>query len=235
VRGPRADKRLLLAFVVALVSVSCGEVGGAPGTADPEEIPGALTTASPAGGTTVGEAVAQVKLRSVDDSGIEGTAVFREVGDLGVQVDLEVSGLPKAGANYYAQVHKGECADARTGGDDGEQAHRNEDHGHEHGGTGPAIALVHLDRLLSELHEEGEYAHGGHEDSSPAPDELPGNVDEPIGVTSSVDGTGNTSTLLGGLEPEHLSSGSPKYLDLHAANAKHAPTLACGNLGEAQR
>ena len=232
-RGPRADKRLLFAFVVALVSVACEEVGGAPGTADPEGTPEAPTTASPAGGTTVGEAVAQVKLRSVDDSGIEGTAVFREVGDLGVQVDLEVSGLPKAGTNYYAQVHKGECADARTGGD-GDQEHRDEDHGHEHGGTGPAIALVRLDRLLSEPHEEGEYAHGGHdEDASPAPDELPGNFDEPIGVTSSVDGTGNTSTLLRDLEPEHLSSGSPKYLDLHAANVKHAPTLACGNLGEA--
>jgi hypothetical protein len=74
-----------------------------------------------AGGTPVGGAFARAELGSVGGSGVSGDAVFKEVGSLGVQVELEISGLPAPGNSeepkpYFAQVHRGSCSEAPRGG-----------------------------------------------------------------------------------------------------------------------
>jgi hypothetical protein len=183
------------------------------------------------GGGTVGEPIAQAELRPVDDSGVSGTAVFKEVSNLGVQVDLELSGLsapedyeePKP---YFAQVHEGSCAVVPRG---GSQEHGDDHPEHEHGAQGPSLALVRLGALLAKAGEHADHS----EYHAPPADELPGNIDAPIGVVSSADGTAFTTTLLEGVEPDQLSSGSPKYMDLrdpsHGA-PEDWPALACADL-----
>jgi hypothetical protein len=59
---------------------------------------------------------------------------------------------------------------------------------------------------------------------------VPGNVDSPISVISSSDGTTFVTTLLEGVTLEEVFSGELRYLDLHAANSKGSPTLACADL-----
>ena len=191
----------------------------------------AANTTSPAGGTTVGEVVAEAELKPVGKVGVRGTAVFKKVGDLGVQLGLEAANLPKPGAAYYAQIHEGECPNGQ-----GEQSvdgrELGEDHGHEqeHGGMSLPVAMVRLDRLLANVSEE--YAHSGHEHAPAA--ELPGKIDSPISVVSSADATGSVTTLLEGVTPKQIFSGKPKYLDLHAMNSEDAPLLACTDLSMAK-
>src|SRR5829696_7382977 len=138
---PKTTKLLMMIFLLTMaffcaLLAGCAETGdktrgnpsakerGAGGAS-------ATTTGSPAGepttsGTKVGEAFARAELRPVGDSGVSGEAVFKEVGSLGVQVELEVSGLPASVSEdteepYFAQVHGGSCTEAPKGG------------GHEHG------------------------------------------------------------------------------------------------------
>jgi hypothetical protein len=118
-----------------------------------------------------------MELQPAGDSGTNGTATFQVVGNLGVEAELEVEGLPEPGATYYAHLHEGECAGvpARHG------DHRHEE-AREHGGAGPTLALVRSERLLV-WGSVPEYAHGGHEHGHEheAPDEdLPGNLEVPI-------------------------------------------------------
>lgn len=185
-------------------------------------------TTSSAGGTPVGEAFAEAELRPVGDSGVSGAVVFKQVGSLGVQVELSASGLPDPGEVYVAQVHRGSCSEVQKGAD---QEHE-EDHGgeHLHGGGGPALALVRLERFLPGGREE--YAHHT-EYEEPAADELPGNIDSPLSMSASNDGTGAVTSLLEGVEPKQLSSGVPKYMDLRAPNEgapEKWPALACADL-----
>ena len=199
----------------------------------------ATPSAASAGGAAVGEAFAEAELEPVGDSGVSGTAVFKEVGSLGVQVELEVSGLPAPGNSdepkpYFAQVHGGSCSEVPRG--DGQQPE--DDHGddhrghdHEHGGGGPSLALVHLDRFLGAAPEYAD--HGEYED--PPADGLPGNIDAPLSLAASADGTAAVTTLLEGVEPEELTSGGPKYVDVrdpsHDLPPDDWPALACANLG----
>ena len=198
-----------------------------------EPQPASEPTTASAGGTTVGEAFAEAELRPVGDSGVSGTAVFKQVGTLGVQVELSASGLPDPGEPYFAQVHEGSCADAPKGADqEHEEPHGDDHHGHEHGGGSPALALVRLDRFLPGGREE--YAdHPEYED--PPANELPGNIDTPLSVGASHDGTGSITSLLEGVKPEQLSSGGPKYIDLRAPSQEAPdkwPLLACADLGD---
>lgn len=207
---------LLGVAVLSLVLSACVELGEAPsGAADSRKTSSATTAAPSAGGTTVIEGAAEVELRPVGDSGASGTVDFDKVDTLGVQVELQVSGLPETpGSGYYAQVHEGECVD-NTG-----------ENTHEHGAVGYPFALVRLDELVSET---SEYAHGGHDGTRPS-DELPGKIDQPITVVGSVDGTASVTSLLEGVSLERIFSGEPKYLDLHATNSEDAPILACADL-----
>jgi hypothetical protein len=185
----------------------------------------AQSSASSGGGVAVGKAIAEAELKPVGDSGVSGNVVFKEVGSLGVQVEIEVSGLPTKDpdAAYYAQVHEGSCSDERT----------EDKHEEEHSATsfGPALALVRFDRLLAKT--PGLEAHGGHEPGIP---EVPsGSIEQPIGISASAGGSASVTSLLEGVAPERLTSGGPEYIHLHAAGSEDAPAeeLACGDLAGA--
>jgi hypothetical protein len=219
-----------LLIVVGLFCVllcGCGAVGGAPERAEPDEDSGAPTTAasSPEGGTTVGAAVAEAYIKPVGDPGTRGKAIFKKVGNLGVQVELEVSGLPTKDpdAAYYAQLHEGSCSDERT-----EDEHEEE---HSASAFGPTLALVRFDHPLAKA--PGLEAHGGHEPG--LPEVPPGSLEQPISFGASADGSASVATLLEGVAPERLASGGPEYIHLHAAGSEDAPEkeLACGDVIEA--
>jgi hypothetical protein len=209
-----------------------GDVGvEGPKASSPPASKPTTPSANSDGGTTVGDAFAEAELRPVGDSGVTGNVVFKEVGSLGVQVELEVSGLPAPGnpeepKPYFAQVHQGSCSEVPRGGD---QKH-GEDHGHEHGGGTPSLALVRLDRFLGATPEYAD--HPAY--ASPPADELRGDLDVPFSVGASSDGTAAVTSLLEGVEPEQLSSGRPKYVDLrtpsHDLAPEHWPALACADL-----
>ncbi len=136
----------------------------------------ATPSADSAGGTPVGGAFARAELGSVGGSGVSGEAVFKEVGSLGVQVELEVSGLPapedpEEPQPYFAQVHGGSCSEVPRGGSQKPE----DDHGHDHGGGVPSLALVRLDRFFGAAPEYAD--HPEYED--PPADGLPGNIDAP--------------------------------------------------------
>jgi hypothetical protein len=211
---------LLGAAVLSLALSGCAEFGDtSSGTTESRETSGATTATPSGGGTTVGEVAAEIELKPVGDSGTSGTVIFKNIGTLGVQTELRVSGLPKPGSAYYAQIHEGECTDLGTGG------HENKE-GHEHSALGPSLALVRLDGLIAKA---AEYAHGGHDEDLPE-DELPGNIDQPITIQGSADGTASVVSLLEGVALDRIFSGEPKYLDLHAADSEDAPPLACADL-----
>jgi len=174
------------------------------------------------GGVVVGEKIAQAELEPLGDSGTSGTAVFKKVGNLGTQVELDVSGLPTEdpNANYYAQVHEGSCSDERRG----------EGHEEEYG-AGPGLALIRLDQLVAGTW--GLQAHGGHEHGIP---EVPfGSIEQPITFGASADGTSSVTSLLEGVEAKRLTSGDPEYVHLHGVGSEDATELACGDLVGASR
>ena len=243
---------LPLAVVLSCVLLAgCAEAGG---NASAKErgagAAGSGTTEPPASettmvGTEVGEAFAEAGLRPVGDSGVSGNVVFKEVGSLGVQVELEVSGLPapedpEEPKPYFAQVHEGSCSEVPKGSDqEHRKDHGDDHHGHEHGGLGPSLALVRPEPLLAKVGEQHEEDHrddhhGHAEYEDPPADELPGNIDTSISVAASSDGTAFVTSLLEGVEPEQLTSGGPKYMDLRDpsldAPAKEWPALACADL-----
>ncbi len=230
--------RLLLVLVAFAVLYGCGQASSpverqgkkaaerVDKTEAPQPTPDLTTESntSAEGGVTVGEKIAQAELKSVGDSGTSGTAVFKEVGNLGIQVGLDVLGLPTKDPNaaYYAQVHEGSCSDERRG----------EEHEEEYGaGPGPALALVRLDQLVAET--PGLEAHGGHEHGIP---EVPsGSIEQPISFGASADGTSSVTSLLEGVEAKRLTSGDPEYVHLHGVGSEDAPELACGALVGASR
>lgn len=239
-------------FVLALAIAGCGGEADAPGTAErgaEHKVEhgarrgggsGAASTADGTkdGGTAVGGAFAEAELRPVGDSVVSGTAVFKEVGSLGVQVELEVSGLPAPGnpeepKPYFAQVHEGACSEAPRGDGPGHEGDHGGDHGHDHGhgGGGPSLASVRLDRFLGATPEYADHA----EYEDPPADGLPGDVDAPLSVAAADDGTGAVASLLEGVEPGQLTAGGPKYLDLRVPSHDLAPddwpALACADLG----
>jgi hypothetical protein len=71
-----------------------------------------------AGGSTFGQEEAQgtsVQLTQSRDSGVSGTAAFEDVKG-GVEVTLEMRGLPEAGIEHINHIHAGgTCADDRAG------------------------------------------------------------------------------------------------------------------------
>jgi hypothetical protein len=231
--------RLLLVLVAFAILYGCGQAsssverqGKKAGAEHSDKTEASqptpdLTTqpnTSAEGGVTVGEEIAQAELKSVGESGTSGTAVFKEVGNLGIQVELDVLGLPTKDpdAVFYAQVHEGSCSDERRG----------EVHEEEYGaGLGPAPALVRLDQLVAKT--PGLEAHGYHEHGIP---EVPfGSIEQPISFGASADGTSSVTSLLEGVEAKRLTSGDPEYVHLHGVGSEDAPELACGDLVGASR
>jgi len=236
---------LLLVLTAFAVLYGCGQESspverqeGDVGVEEPEasSSPASKPTTTPAnsgGGTPVGDAVAKTKLRPVGDSGVSGNVVFKEAGSRFVVVELEVSGLPVPGdpeepKPYFAQVHQGSCSEVPKGSDQ----ELGEDHGndHEHGGVAPSLALVRLDRFLGATPEYADHPVY----ASPPSDELRGDLDAPLSVVASADGTAAVTPLWEGVEPEQLSSGRPKYVDVRAPShdlaSEHWPALACAEL-----
>jgi hypothetical protein len=216
--------RLLIVVALSWILLGgCGTAGGASRPAEPEEDSGDSTTASSSseGGTTVGAAIAEADLKPVGDSGTSGNAVFKVVGNLGVEAELDVSGLPTENSNatYYAQIHEGSCSDERT----------SEEEQEEHG-VSPALALVRLNRLLAKVPRL--QAHGGHDHG--IPEEPPGSIEQRISFSASADGTASVASLLESVEPKRLTSGGSEYVHLHAEGPEDAPELACGDLKAAR-
>lgn len=211
-----------------VVALACCPAAGCSMAGDPPENAGRENTSSggpskEAGGVTVGEALAKAELEPVGDSATSGTAVFREVGNLGVQVDLTASSLPAEdpSASYYAQVHEGSCSDERT-----EREHAEEAHG---ASFAPTLALLRFDRVLAKVRTLE--AHGGHEHS--VPEVPPGRIDQPIVFSASAEGTARVSSLLEGIAPERLTSGPSEYVHVHTVGSEAATDeLACGDLVE---
>ena len=232
--------RLLLAVSVLAVVHGCGQASspaerheraaGAQEAAAESATPTAEGTTAE-GTTTVGPVFAKADLEPVADSGsTRATAVFKKVGDLGVQVELAASGLPEPRAVYFSQIHEGSCARAQEPEEGGDHRHEpRSNYDHEHGGADPAVALIRLETLLAKAWEQ---ANGGHDHSAPA-DELPGNIDHPIELLSSTDGTAFATALLEGVTPEEVISGEPKYIDLHPSGSGDSRTLACADLSDA--
>ncbi len=227
--------RALLAVSVLAVAYGCGQASSPAErheqAAGAQKAAAESATPSAEGTTTVGPVFAKVDLEPVGDSATRATAVFKKVGDLGVQVELAASGLPKAGADYFSQIHEGSCAGIQEQEEGGDHRHEQDgDHDHEHGGVGPAMALVRLDTLLAKGLKQ---AHSGHDHSAPAADELPGDIDYPIAFSSSTDGTAFVTTWLESVAPEEVVSGKPKYIDLHPLDSGDSRTLACADLSDA--
>jgi hypothetical protein len=183
-----AIRLLLVAVSVLAVVYGCGQASSPAErherAAGAQEAAAESATPSAEGTTTVGPVFAKVDLEPVGDSATRATAVFKEVGDLGVQVELAASGLPKPGAEYFSQIHEGSCAGVQGQEEEEEEGgdHRHEhdgDHDHQHGGVGPAVALIRLNSILAEAPEQ---ANGGHDHSAAPADELPGNIDYPLSV-----------------------------------------------------
>lgn len=232
--------RLLLVLVAFAVLYGCGQASSpverqekkagaerADKTEAPQTTPDLTTQSSTSaeGGVTVGEKITQAELKPIGDSGTRGTAVFKEVGDLGIQVELDVLGLPMKdpSAAYYAQVREGSCSDERRG-----EEHEEEEYG---AGLGPALALVRLDQLVAKT--PGLEAHGDHEHGIP---EVPfGSIEQPMSFGASADGTSSVTSLLEGVEARRLTSGGPEYVHLHGVGSEDAPELACGDLVGASR
>jgi LPXTG-motif cell wall-anchored protein len=73
----------------------------------------ALALAAGAGGQE--QQSAEVQLTQSRDSGVSGTAVLKDV-EGGVQVTLDMRGLPEAGVKHINHIHAGgTCADDRAG------------------------------------------------------------------------------------------------------------------------
>lgn len=171
-------------------------------------------------GRTVGPAIAAAKLEPVGDFSTSGTAAVKGVGPTDVQLELDVSGLPKKStdAGYYAQVHDGTCPEERSN-----EGHEQD----EHGAASPALALLRFDRLAAEA--TGLQAHGG--DEPGVPEEQPGSIEQPVTFGASPEGTISVVSLLEGVAPKRLTSGGPKYVRVRAVRPD-APSeeLACGDL-----
>lgn len=127
------------------------------------------------------------------DSVTSGTATFRER-DAGLELTLQVSGLPEPEAEYFGEIHEGDCENGQQGGEPGAEFAD---------ASRPAPVTVRFELLSA---ESTEYAHGGeaHQDAD-------------VSLVGSADGTGQTVTLLQDYRTIYeLLSGGPKYLDLHA-------------------
>jgi hypothetical protein len=80
----------------------------------------------------------KLELRPEGDSGVSGTAFFKDTPE-GVMVKLELRNLPKPNTLYLAHIHQGTCAEGDThehrgshGGEEG-YGHQHEGASHEHG------------------------------------------------------------------------------------------------------
>src|SRR5918994_515314 len=189
-------RHLLTLFVIALVAiflvVGCGAGStkeGGKSQGQQEEHPGI--------------SAAQLDLHSEGDSGVSGSASFKDSSD-GVLIKLDLRGLPRPNTNYLAHIHPGTCAkEAKEG-----HAHE-EEHG-EHPGEGEG----------QEEEEEYVFGHGEEGEISYALSQ----------VKSNSEGRGSSTTMFGQLSVDKLFSGKPKHVMVHEAGRGNPPILTCADL-----
>jgi Cu/Zn superoxide dismutase len=185
-------RHLLMLFVIVLLAiflvVGCGG-GSAQGEQEDHH----------------GISAAQLDLHPEGDSGVSGSASFKDSSD-GVLIKLDLRGLPKPNTNYLAHIHPGTCAkEAKEG-----HAHE-EEHG-EHPGEG-------------EGQEEEEYVFGHGEE---------GEISYALTqVKSNAEGRGSSTTMFGQLSVDKLFSGKPKHVMVHEAGSGNPPVLTCADLERA--
>ena len=108
------------AATILVVGLSCIFLTRCGGVA--EELP--IEQAADEGG-----AVAEIELEPANNnSGTNGTVTFTDIAD-GVEVGLDVRGLPDSGATYLSHIHPGNCGEELAGHDDHGEA--GEDHEHD--------------------------------------------------------------------------------------------------------
>jgi hypothetical protein len=149
-----------------------------------------------------GNAITEVALEPVDNSGAGGTAAFTETSQ-GVEVELSVGGLPDPGATYLSHIHPGTCAEERRERRaSGEAGHSSEGEAHE-----------------------GEAGHGDEHESEM------GEIEYPLTpVIPDTEGNGSSTTVLKHVTADELFSGDLKFVNAHASGSGNPPVLACGDL-----
>jgi hypothetical protein len=151
---------------------------------------------------------ASLALHPVGDSGVSGTATFKDLQEDGVIVKLELRGLAKPNTLYLAHIHPGSCAQE----EEEQEGQAHVEHGHEHDESGE--------------HHEGEG--DGHAEHG---EEIEYALSQ---VKSDSEGRGSSTTTLHETSSvEKLFSGESKYLNVHEAGSGNPPTLTCAELKEA--
>jgi hypothetical protein len=116
-----------------LLLAGCGGGGGSStGTTTTSEETTASTAETTVSSSIAGGGVTEVELAPMNDSGVTGTAIFTDVAE-GVQVDLEVQGLPDPNASYLTHIHPGTCADEQGGEEEHDSNHEGEHADHDEG------------------------------------------------------------------------------------------------------
>jgi hypothetical protein len=118
----------VVAVIFLLAGCGGGDEGSSASTTTSED--STASTTEPTVSTTGGE-VAEVGLTPNNGSGTNGTATFTDVAQ-GVQVDLDVQGLPDPNASYLTHIHPGTCADEQ-GGEQHDSNHEDAHVDHEEG------------------------------------------------------------------------------------------------------
>jgi hypothetical protein len=156
-----------------------------------------------------GSSAAKLDLHPEGDSGVSGTASFKDTSFKdspdGVVVRLDLRGLPKPNTFYLAHIHPGTCAKEAKEGHAHEQGeHPGEGEGHEH--------------------EEYVFGHGEEEELSYALSQ----------VKSNSEGRGSSTTAFGQTSVDKLFSGEPKkHVMVHEAGSGNPPILTCADLERA--
>ena len=209
---------MLLMFVVGTGSLGWMLALGAVMAVE-KNMPWGRRISAPLGATLVGcglilgitpvlqppdEAAARVAITPTNHSGVSGTASLTDTSG-GIEVKLDVRGLPAPGVTYLAHIHPGSCAGEPTGG--------GEDHGHQ--GTAEDHAHHHHPGSVDE--PAGEIKHP----LTP--------------ITSDFRGDGSSTTVIKGVTVANLSSDEELHVNVHAeaSGSEELPgDLACGDLRE---
>jgi hypothetical protein len=144
---------------------------------------------------------AKLALHPEGDSGVSGTATFRDIED-GVVIKLDLRSLPKPNTLYLAHIHPGTCA---------KEEEEQEGEAHEHG----------------EEHESGEHHEEEEGDGHQHGVEIEYALSQ---VKSDSESRGSSTTTLNDTSVEKLFSGETKHLNVHEADSGNPPILTCADL-----
>ena len=114
-----------VAAAILLLGLFCIFVAGCGGSEQESSVEKSEEEAGVEEVTNEGAAV--VELEPANDSGTSGVATFTETTN-GVEIRLDVRGLPDPGAMYLSHLHPGACGDDRA---DQDHEETGEDHGHD--------------------------------------------------------------------------------------------------------